>query len=457
MNRTQHIKEPLDVIWRDGPPSLKTFVAMVRRQAPVVLLCIAASIVIAMISIVFAEPLYTARVSLSLDADGGGDAPRSDVVTAIDLDTHVALIRSDNTTAEVIRALELDKQPEFTPDRSAVGSMVDGLRSVLGLGADGSEPVDPMLSVINKVRDSLKVARNGNTRVLDLQYTSKSPALAVAIVDAFARTHIDSITSREEGSTARRIGRLNLRAEDMQKKAADAGARIRQILHDSGLFTADPQELEGRISVLRVELSAREAKVAALTAKLAAYTDTEQSSDVTAIDTLEGRQLLAELAAAKQRLSDVRQAADPNANLVSTTENRIKNLEASLRQEIRFAARAIEVERAVTEAEKDNIGSQIQQLGDYVVSDSWAELEAVRQKKIFYDGMYQDYLTLLEGAGRERQNRPDLRIVADALTPTLPSSPNIKVWLAIAVSLATLVGIGIAAIREWNRNERPRA
>lgn len=71
--------------------------------------------------------------------------------------------------------------------------------------------------------------------------------------------------------------------------------------------------------------------------------------------------------------------------------------------------------------------------------------------------MYQDYLTLLEGAGRERQNRPDLRIVADALMPTAPSSPNVRVWLAIAVSLALLGGLGIAMLREWNRHEQSRA
>ena len=68
--------------------ALKSSIAMVRRQAGLVLLCIAASIAIALIFIVFAEPLYTARVSLYLDAAAGADASRSEVATAIDLDTH---------------------------------------------------------------------------------------------------------------------------------------------------------------------------------------------------------------------------------------------------------------------------------------------------------------------------------------------------------------------------------
>ena len=458
MNRARAIDDPIDTAWRDKPPTLKSSIAMVRRQAGLVLLCIAASIAIALIFIVFAEPLYTARVSLYLDAAAGADASRSEVATAIDLDTHAELIRSDDTTAAVIRVLDLAQLPEFTPGRSTVRALVGTLRKAFGLAPAETETVDPLLAVIQQVRAGLKVARNGNTRVLDLTYTTKSPNLAVAIVNAFARIHIDGISSRDEGTVARRITRLNLRADDLRQKADDAGARLRSILHESGLFTADPQVLEGRISLLRQQHSALEAQVAALSVKLSLYTNFGQTGDVSsiAIDTPEARRLLAELALAKRRLLEVRQRPDATPEAAKATESGIKGLEAGLRQEIGFEARAIEVERAMTTAELDNIASQIAQLGDYLASDTWAELETVRQKKIFYDGMYQDYLTLLEGAGRERQNRPDLRIVADALTPMTPSSPNIKVWLAIAVSLAALLGIGIAALREWNRHERSR-
>ena len=458
MNRSRHIEDPLDVGWRDKPPTFKSFTGMVRRQAAVVMLCVVVSVFLALILIVFSEPLYTANVSLYLDADAA-DAVRSDVATSIDLDTHAELIRSDDTTATVIKTLNLTEVPGFSPERSKLRSLIGGLQDALGLNLAGTEEVDPLLAIITKVRAGLQVARNGNTRVLDLSYTSGSPELSVAIANAFARAHIENISSRDAGSVSRRIDRLNLRAEDLRKKADDAGARIRAILQDSGLFTADPQVLEARISSLRQELSTLEAKVAGLSVKLALFADYERSGDVSAvaIDTLEGRRLLAELAGAKQRLIDVKQRTETNPQAASATEIGIKNLEASLRQEIRFEARAIEVERAMSTAEHDSIERQIDQLGKYLSSDAWAELEELRQKKIFYDSQYQDYLALLEGAGRERQNRPDLRIIADALTPTVPSSPNIKVWLVIAVVLAGLVGIGIGSVREWNRYERSRA
>lgn len=455
MNQSKKISDPLEVGWRDEPPSFRSFAGMIRRQGAAVIVCIAASIVLTLVFIVFAGPLYTARVSLYVDGGGGADVSRSDVATAIDLDTHVELIRSESTTAAVIRSLELDREPEFATQRSMMAAIVGGLRWVLRLDAGNTGTVDPSLAVTLKVQDGLKVARNGNTRVIDLEYTSRSPGLAVAIVNAFARAYIDNMAARDEAATARRIARLSERAEEMRQKAAEADARIRTILHGSGLFTLDPQELEGQISALRQQLSEHETKVAALSAKLLIYSNFENGGDAASIDTPQGRQLLTELAATRQQLLDAHQRAGTSSNFVTATENGIKSLEAGLRQEIRFAIQAIEVERTMATAEQDNITSQIARLGDFVASDAWSELEAVRDNKVFYEGVYQDYQKQLESAGRENRSRPDLRIVADAMTPTTPSSPNIKVWLAIAMSLATLIGICIASLREWNRHERP--
>lgn len=459
MDGSQHTEDPLDVGWRDKPPTLKSVLGMVKRQAGLVVLCIAASVLVALVYIVFAEPLYTARVSLYLDADGGGGEPRSDMATAIDLDTNVELIRSDDTTAAVIRALDLVARPEFASTPSTLHSWLVSLRTMLGVGPIVAETFDPLPAAIVKVRTGLEVSRSGNTRVIDLSYTSTSPSLAVEIANAFAQAHFASITARDERAIARRIARLDLRAADMRQKVSDLSVRIRESLRKSGLVTVDPQDLERQTSALRSQLSALEAKAAALSTKLALFATYEQTGDISsiAIDTPVSRRLMSELAAAEDRLAKIRERSDAAPLIASATEGGIEALQASLRQEIRLAASAVTVEREMTMAEQKNIAAQIARMGEYLASDDWAELESMRQEKIFYEGMYQDYLTQLEGAGRERQGRSDLRIVADALTPTMPTSPNIKVVLAIAMTLAAFLGICMAAIREWNRNERARA
>jgi len=459
MDGSQHSDDPLDVGWRDKPPTLGSVVKMIKRQAAVVLACVAASILIAFVYIVFAEQTYTAHVALYLDADGGGAEPRSDMATAIDLDTNVELIRSDDTTAAVIRALDLASKPEFATAPSTLHAWLGGLRSILGQGPAVPETFDPLPAAILKVQSGLQVARSGNTRVIDLSYTSTSPSLAVAIADAFAQAHFASITARDERAIARRIARLDLRATEMRQKVLDLGARIRDNLRKSGLVTVDPQDLEQQTSALRNQLSALEAKAAALSTKLDLFASYEKTGDLSsvAIDTPVSRRLLTELAAAEERLAKIRERSEGAPKIASATEGGIEALKASLRQEIRLASSAIIVEREMTLAEQKNIAAQIARMGEYLASDDWAELDSMRQEKLLYEGMYQDYLTQLEGAGRERQSRSDLRIVADALTPTMPTSPNIKVVLAIAMTLAAFVGLCIAAFREWNRYDRARA
>lgn len=459
MTRSRQTKDPLDIVWRDMPPNFNSFVGMIRRQASVVLLCIVVGIVLTLTAIVFARPMYTANVSLYLDADAAADVARSDVATAIDLDTHAELIRSENTTVAVIGSLNLTEVPEFAAERSTIRSAILSMRNALGLNTEVAGKVDPLLPVIQKVRAGLTVARNGNTRVLNLAFTSRSPELSVKVANAFAQAYIDNISFRDAGAVARRIDRLNLKAKDIRLKREAADARIRAILQETGLFTSDPLVMEDRISALRQQLSLLDAKTAALSTKLALYTDYERTGNVSsvAIDTPEIRRLLVELSAAKKKFLDDPQLAENNPEDASATNILIEGLEAGLRQEIGFEARSIEVERAMAKAEHGSISSQIDRLGGYMASSSWAELADVRQKKIFYDSQYQDYLGLLEGAGRERQNRADLRIISDALQPTAPSSPNIKVWLAIAVTLAALIGIGFASMREWNRHEQEKA
>ncbi len=159
---------------------------------------------------------------------------------------------------------------------------------------------------------------------------------------------------------------------------------MRANLRESGLVTVDPMEVERQTYALRQQDSALEAKVAALSTKLSLFAAYEQTGDVStvAIDTPVSRRLLTELAAAEQRLVKIREG-NSAPQVASATEIGIEALRASLRQEIRVATKAIEVERDMTVAEQTNIASQIARMGQYLASDSWAELGPCSKKRPF--------------------------------------------------------------------------
>jgi uncharacterized protein involved in exopolysaccharide biosynthesis len=255
-----------------------------------------------------------------------------------------------------------------------------------------------------------------------------------------------------------RIAQLETLAARARQKATEADGNVRSLLRGTGRVAADPQQIQQQTFALRQQLSMLEAKAAALKTKLsliAAYERTGDTSVIT-LDSPASRQLLTELAQARDRLAGIQQQPGSQPQSVSAITDSIKTLEASLRQEVRLAASAIEVELETTVAEQESVSDQIRQLNAYVASETWSALQAARRDKIFYDGAYQEYLSQLETTRYAPQSHSDLRIVADAVAPTLPSSPNKMVVLAISLTLSIFVGVGLAGISEWKRNERAR-
>ncbi len=460
MDGSPYADDPIDAGWREPPPAPATYRGAVRRQGWIVILCLLLSAAAGLAVIVLSDPRYTAHVSLYLEPEAGVEI-RAEQILEMDLDTHVELIRSDETLAATIRTLGLDADPGFLPRQGTLRRIVLDLRSRLDRAPD---PVpgatsDRILDLIRRLREDLRVGRVGNTRVVDVSYTSATPAFAVAVVDALAQSHLDGVSARDEASAVRRTGRLEARAEEMRQKAAEANARIGELLTASGQFAADPRELESHAATLRDRLSDLEAEIAVLSMRLDAMSAEPETSELAAVvaGTDESRRLLGEIATAQSRLQELQRRDEPNSEAVRKIEAALDAIRESLRQERSIVETSIDLQLAAARAEQTNIAEQIARLRGYIGGDLRSELEAVRQDLSFYEGMHQEYLTRLETLYRQPQARPDLRLVSDALMPTTPSSPNYKLVLAICLTFGMIVGLGLGLIREWNRQDRREA
>lgn len=452
MDGSRYPDDPIDAGWRDHPPSLLNLVQMVRRQIGLVAVCIVACLMLGFAYIVISDPLYTAKVSLYVNPEAGAEN-RADAASVY-LDTQVELIQSDETTAAVIRDLNLDERPEFAGEPSRIRAMLADLRMWLGLPLADSEmeAADGMYGVITSVRQGLDVRRVGNTRIIEVRFTSVSRDLAVAIANAFARVHVSSVAGREERSTERRLERLESRAEEMRQKIGAVDELVQGILIRSGKYAADPQDLQRHTAGLRQQLSDLDAESAALSMKLSLIGSAEDVSVLSpfAAETPEGMRLLNDLSAAEARLEELRRRSDIPRETLSQIEGGLANLRATLRQEVARVANSVELQLDMITAKHTSIAAQISALQDYFTSSDWAQLEAGRRDKEFYETMYQNSLTQMEGIFRE-PTRSDLRIVSDALPPLNPSFPDYQVVLAIAGTFGAFIGAGLAMFREWNR------
>ena len=106
-------------------------------------------------------------------ASGGG----ADYYDPTDLDTEVRILKSDLLALQVIKQLNLDKQPEF-------GGTEPAPSDSLGLTTDALQPdSEKTSSLLAGFKGGLRVTLIPNTRIIEIHYRSADKNLAANVVN----------------------------------------------------------------------------------------------------------------------------------------------------------------------------------------------------------------------------------------------------------------------------------
>ena len=450
--RFYDLEDPFEEGWRTPPPTPGSILRMILRQTPMIVMVTILCGLVAMGLAILSTPLYTARVSLYVGPDGGAEIA-NEAATAIDLDTQAELIRSDPTTLAVVDSIGLDPS-ELNLQGSRLRAMIEDLRVRLGLTPPVEAADDQTAALIQAVRNGLSVSRVGNTRIIEIGYTAATPEIAATLANAYADVQIGGQMDSATASAERRIGRLEDRADSMRALAAEADARMREILRRNSQPFSDPTELQNEAAALRQRLTELERDASLLQSEVAIRSEDGREADPALLSTDDpaSRQLLSDLYAAQDRLAELEEQEARSEPAIAAINENIRTIQARIAQEIRFGAMSSALALEANEAEQEIVRDQIGRLNELLTSEDWADLEAARRDRTFYETAYQDYLARLEATERDGPSASALRVVATALPPSAPSSPDYKIVLAISVVLGLVIGIAIAAIREWNRS-----
>ena len=455
--RFVELKDPIDEGWRSPPPTPRSIFRMILRNTPLIVGAVLLSVILAMGLAILSVPLYTASVSLYVEPDGGAEIA-NEAATAIDLDTQAELIRSDPTTLAVIDSVGLDAS-ELNLSGSRLRGLIEDLRVRLGLAETPDGVDDRTAALIQAVRSGLSVSRVGNTRIIEIGYTAATPEIAATLANAYADVQIGGQLDTSASSAERRVARLQERADDMRDLVAGADTRMREILRRNSQPYSDPAEVQAEAATLRQRRTDLEREASLLRSQAALIPDATETGDPALLSTDDpaNRQLLTDLYAAEARLAELTAQEPPSEPAIDAINANIRTLRARIGQEIRFSGMSTDRQLRAIEAEQAIVEDQIDHLNRLLTSEDWAELEAARRDRTFYETAYQDYMGRIETAERDGPLPTALRVVATALPPAAPSSPNYKVVLAISIMLGLVIGIGIAALREWNRHAEPSA
>ena len=441
--------------------------SLLRRQAPLLVLCISFMVLLAVVYLTLAPRSYLSAGQILIDRNleqVTGEGPASTSVTDLEAQVlnQIEVLRSSRVARSVAEAENLTTDQEFLNPPPSFTQRVKGL---LGLG-QGPRP--GMLEatqdeVVGMLRSNVQVDRMGRSSIIRVGYEAPTPELAQRIASAYAHALLQDQLNAELEATSAAARWLEQRLAEIGESQRQASLAIQQYRNQTGLSVGQDRDLTTR----RIEsLSDQLAQAQAETARLRALSDQLQvvveagpqaASNYVALlgdattDTAELTTLRNQVATLTSRIAEIQASfgadhpqlaplAAEKAALDGRIFARLQNLDEQYRTQLAIARQQEAGLRADIDAEGQNAGA---------ISQEQVRLNELQQRSDALRALYTSYLARYEEAvQRQSFPIPSVRIVTDALLPESPSSPRTMIILAAAVIAGGFVGVVLGMLNE---------
>jgi len=364
------------------------------------------------------------------------------------MDSEVEILRSDAIAAKVVAEHKLVENREFNNPRERLTSRI---LQVLKLKEPRlRSPDDDLQATLKEFHTRVTVQRVGATFLISVTAKSSDPALAAQLANAVAQTYIDTQVETKIQTM--------LTARDVLEK------RIK--LANTAVTTAE-EALENFFSdnLDKITSGSGSAEVAQLRQKLLEANGRRQTllANIETIQTKVGDQAWEDVARmldskAMLDLYKLRDAA--TVQLASATDGtpRFRDLRAELdgieRQLATQAQQGLTGLRQQVDTATENGAELRKQLRLSVVNadlptDVLTQIYALQQASESKRTQFQTLISRLQDVEAQSDLQlADSRIVSQALKPSDPSSPNVKVILGISLFFGCFLGAGMALAYE---------
>src|SRR5580692_23592 len=371
-----------------------------------------------------------------------------------DLDTEVRILKSDLLALQVIRQLNLDKQPEF----EAKGKLSP---SSLELTTDAMQPDSARTSaVLATFKGNLQVALVPNTRIIEVRYRSPDKNIAARVVNTLANTYVEQNFKTRFESTMQASDWLSKQLVDLQIKVETSQEKLVKYQKEHEILGIDEKQniTTSKLDDLNKELTEAEST---RMEKESVYR-LVQSGDPDSISAASNTTTATSASSLLQKLQE--QHADLKIQIAQLGAQ----FGPSYPKLAQLADQLKEVE-AQTEAERNKVVARLR--GDYLAALSRESLlrTALDQQKqdenqlnesaIEYNflkrdadsnrTLYENLLEKLKEAGLTAGLRSNnIRPVDVARVPESPAEPNVSRNLTFALALGLTTGILLAFVLE---------
>lgn len=215
--KTIHLRDYLDVIQRRRLPILSIFVVIVALVTTYTML--ATKYYTATTQILIEQ---TAQRSLSLQEALAVDRAAMDFYQ-----TQYRLIESRAIATNVVTALKLYQLREF-------GAVAPG---DLGEGKKPPTELEAIRTAVDIFSSKLKISPIRQSRLADISFTSKDPALAARVANATAQAYIDYVLDRKLAISQMAVKFLSRRIDEQRRKLQASQLSLQRYMEENRLAT----------------------------------------------------------------------------------------------------------------------------------------------------------------------------------------------------------------------------
>ena len=351
-----------------------------------------------------------------------------------EMDTQVRILQSDTLADAVIRSLQLGDNPAFAGKSQA---------------KDGQQKAEKLLRIF---RGNLSVAKDKNTRLIEIEFTSPDPNLAARIVSALSNAYIEHNFRTKFDSATQTSAWLTTQLGELQKKVETSQEALVAYQKEHGIFGVDDKQniITETLNELNKEFTAAQTD---RMQKEVSYR-IAQSGNAELIKSEPGsliERLRAQEADLREQYAKASVQLGPAHPKVLELQNEIKQNESSIASAVAGIQAKIKNEYLAADQRERMIRSALEsqkqtasQLNENAIQYNLLKRDVDSNREL-----YESLLRRLKEAGVSAGLKSsNIQVVDPARVPTTPAKPDIPRNIAFAIFFGLVGGVVLAFVQE---------
>lgn len=446
----------------DSSQTLTSYLDIIRRQFPTMLAIVSACVIVALLYLFTAAPLFTSTAAMVIDTRKVQLFQQQSVLgdVAVDsatVETQVEILKSENISLGVIRELHLTDDPEFTGGGGGLLGAIMG--SVAGAFSSGSAPSEFELTrkALGRFESNRTIRRLGLTYVMEIGFTSRDPQKAARVANAIADAYVVDQLEAKYQATRRASVWLQDRIKELRTQASSAQRAVvdfktaNNIVDTGGRLMNEQQLAEVNSQLILAHASTAETK-----ARMDRINDIlkQEIPDASVADALKNDTIVKLRGqyvdmASKESIWAMKYGSDHLAavNLRRQMAEIKKNIIDELRR-IQESYKS-DYDIAITREESIKLSLANVVSESQLTNQAQIQLRELESNAQSYQAMYDNFLQrYMESVQQQSFPITEARVISAATTPLVKSAPKSQIILGVALFGGLMLSFGAAMARE---------